>query len=287
MDKITPKEEKQLFFEDKAFRSVEHEGEFWYVVSDVVGFITDSKDVKQYIKRMRKRDEGLSHVWEEITLQLPIKTDGGTQRLTFSNKEGLFRIFQSITSPKLEPFKLWLAKVGSQRLDEINDPSLAVERLRAYYKDLGRSEDWINSRLESIKVRGLLTNEWKERGVKEGREYAILTAEISKATFGLLPSEHKALKTLKKENLRDHMTNLELIFTMLGEEVTRQTAQNEDAQGFEKNKEAAKKGGKAAGAARKAVEKNTGTKVVSSSNFKKEIEESKKQEPPKRLNDKS
>lgn len=275
MDKISPKDSKVLVFQDQEVRSVEHEGELWYVVLDIVQVATQSKDPKQYLKRMRQRDEGLSDVWDNITLQLPVKTKGGTQKLICSNREGIFRVLQSITSKKLEPFKLWLAKVGSERIDEIENPALAAERARQYYKALGYSEEWIATRLESIKVRGQLTDEWKDRGVKEGMEYSILTAEISKATFGLLPSQHKSLKGLKKENLRDHMTNLELIFTMLGEEVTRQTAQEEDAQGFDENKHAAQKGGKAAGDARKAVEKNTGQNVISSSNFKKQIEEAK------------
>lgn len=275
MDKLIPKDSKILLFEEQKLRSIEHEGELWYVVLDIVQVATQSKDAKQYIKRMRKRDEGLSEIWENITRSFPIKTEGGTQKLICANREGIFRILQSVTSKKLEPFKLWLAKVGSERIDEINNPALAAQRARQYYKALGYSDEWIATRLESIKVRGQLTDEWKERGVKEGIEYSILTAEISKATFGLLPSEHKNLKDLKKENLRDHMTNLELIFTMLGEEVTRQTAKNEDAQGFEKNKEVAKKGGKAAGKSLDALEKETGKKVISSSNFKNQIKQAK------------
>ncbi|WP_063833230.1 BRO family protein [Aureispira sp. CCB-QB1] len=275
MDKLTPKNQQIISFEDKEIRSIEHDGELWYVVVDVINVVTESKNPKGYLRDMRRRDEGLAEVWDNITLPLPIKTKGGTQKLTCSNREGIFRVLQSVTSKKLEPFKLWLAKVGSERIDEINNPALAAERARQYYQALGYSDEWIATRLESIKVRGQLTDEWKDRGVKEGVEYSILTAEISKATFGLLPSQHKSLKNLKKENLRDHMTNLELIFTMLGEEVTRQTAQDDDAQGFEENKEAAQKGGKAAGDARKVVEKNTGQKVISSSNFKKQIEEAK------------
>lgn len=282
MDKLIPKDSKILLFEEQKLRSIEHEGELWYVVLDIVQVATQSKDAKQYIKRMRKRDEGLSEIWENITRSFPIKTEGGTQKLICANREGIFRILQSVTSKKLEPFKLWLAKVGSERIDEINNPALAAQRARQYYKALGYSDEWIATRLESIKVRGQLTDEWKERGVKEGIEYSILTAEISKATFGLLPSEHKNLKNLKKENLRDHMTNLELIFTMLGEEVTRQTAKNEDAQGFDKNKEVAKKGGKAAGKSLDALEKETGKKVISSSNFKNQIKQAKTDKKLKR-----
>lgn len=275
MDKLTPKNQQIISFEDKEIRSVEHDGKMWYVAADIIGVITESKNPKGYLRDMRRRDEGLSEVWDNITLQLPIKTKGGTQKLTCSNREGIFRILQSVTSKKLEPFKLWLAKVGSERINEIEDPSLAAERARQYYKALGYTDEWIDTRLKSISMRGLLTDEWKDRGVKEGQEYSILTAEISKATFGLLPSQHKKIKDLKKENLRDHMTNLELIFTMLGEEVTRQTAQDEDARGFEENKEAAKKGGAAAGDSLKALEKKTGKKVVSGSNFKQQIEEAK------------
>ena len=187
----------------------------------------------------------------------------------------MFRIIQSIPSPKAEPFKQWLAKVGYERVQEIENPELAAQRAREYYKALGYDEKWIETRLQSIQVRGQLTDEWKGRDVKEGLEYAILTAEISRATFGLAPSEYKNLKGLKRENLRDHMTNLELIFTMLGEEQTRQEAIKDDAQGFEENQEAAIKGGTAAGDALEAFEKRTGDRVVSSQNFKQQVEDAK------------
>ena len=275
MSKLTPKEIRILSFEDKELRSIEHEGEMWYVVNDVVEAITESKDVKQYVKRMRSRDEELASVWDNITLALPFQTTGGVQNLVCSNQEGFFRIFQSIRSKRLEPFKLWLAQVGKERIEEIENPVLAIERARQYYKELGYDEEWINTRLKSIEIRELLTDEWKERGISEGLEYAILTAEIAKATFGLLPSEHKKLKGLKKENLRDHMNNLELIFTMLGEEVTRQNAQENDAQGFDENRKSAIEGGKAAGESRRALEKQTGNKVVSPVNFKAQIKQAK------------
>ena len=192
-----------------------------------------------------------------------------------ANTQGLFRIIQSIPSPKAEPFKQWLAKVGYERIQEMENPELAAERAREYYRALGYSEEWIERRMQSIAIRTQLTDEWRERGVQEGLEYAILTAEISKATFGLTPSEYKDHKGLKRENLRDHMTGLELIFTMLGEESTRIEAIKADAQGFGENKDAAQKGGKAAGKALDAYEVESGDKVVSAENFKAQIEAAK------------
>jgi hypothetical protein len=188
----------------------------------------------------------------------------------------MFRIIQSIPSPNAEPFKLWLAKVGYERVQEIENPELAAERARQYYRDLGYDEKWIETRIQTIAIRGQLTDEWKGRGVQEGMEYSILTAEISRATFGLVPSEYKEIKGLKRENLRDHMTNLELIFTQLGEESTRREAIKKDAQGFEENKGAAIEGGAAAGDALKAYEQRTGDKVVTRQNFKGQIAEAKK-----------
>ena len=178
----------------------------------------------------------------------------------------------SVPSPKVEPLKLWLAQVGKERIEEIENPELAVERARDIYKAKGYSDVWIERRLKSIEVRKELTDEWKGRGVKEGQEYAILTAEMAKATFGVTPSEHKKLKSLDKENLRDHMTNLELIFTMLGEDVTRRVAVTKDAIGFNENLDAAQKGGQAAGEARERVEAVSGEKVVSTDNFLAQIE---------------
>ena len=189
----------------------------------------------------------------------------------------MFRLIQSIPSPNAEPFKQWLAKVGYERVQEIENPELAAERARQYYKDLGYSDEWIATRLKSIEVRGQLTDEWKDRDVKAGLEYAILTAEISRATFGLKPSDYKKYKGLARENLRDHMTNLELIFTMLGEEQTKQEAIKDDAHGLEENKKAAIEGGSAAGDALGAFEKRTGQKVVSDKNFKDQIKAAKKQ----------
>ena len=277
---------KLVVFQEQEVRRTWHNEEWWFVVADVVQILTDSKNVNDYIKKMRKRDEELSKGWGEIVTPLSIETKGGKQKINCSNTEGVFRIVQSISSPKAEPFKKWLAKVGYERIQEIENPELAAERARQYYRELGYSDDWIAKRLQSVEIRGQLTDEWKERGVKEGLEYAILTAEISRATFGLAPSEYKQLKGLKRENLRDHMTNLELIFTMLGEETTKQKAVEKDAKGFNENKEVAIEGGKATGKALDAYEKETGKKVVSSDNFKQQIKEAKKQKRLEKKKDK-
>lgn len=267
---------KIIVFEEKQIRRTWHSEEWWYVVEDVVAMLTDSADPKQYIRRMRSRDAQLSKGWVQIVLTLTVETPGGFQKMNCASTEGLFRIIQSIPSPKAEPFKLWLAKVGYERVQEIENPELAAERARQYYRDLGYDDKWIETRLQTIAIRGQLTDEWKTRGVQEGMEYSILTAEISRATFGLVPSEYKNLKGLKRENLRDHMTNLELIFTMLGEEGTRQGAIKIDAQGFAENRESAIEGGTAAGDALKAYEQRTGDKVVTNQNFKQQIAAAKK-----------
>lgn len=277
---------KLIVFQEQEVRRTWHNEEWWFVVNDVVQILTDSKNVGDYIKKMRKRDEELSKGWGEIVTPLSIETKGGKQRMNCANTEGIFRIVQSIPSPKAEPFKKWLAKVGYERIQEIENPELAAERARQYYKDLGYSDTWIDTRLQAIVTRGELTDEWKAREVKEGLEYAILTAEISRATFGLAPKEYKQLKGLKRENLRDHMTRLELIFTMLGEEQTKQETIKDDAKGFEESRDAAIKGGTAAGKALDAFEKETGNKVVSSDNFKQQIKEAKKQKRLEKKKDK-
>lgn len=268
---------KLIVFESNAIRRVWHNEEWWFVIVDVVGALTDSKNPSGYLKDMRRRDEELSKGWGQIATPLAVETEGGKQRTNCANTEGIFRIIQSIPSKKAEPFKQWLAKVGYERIQEIENPALAAERSRQYYRDLGYTDEWIARRLQSTTVRGELTDEWKERGVEQGVEYSILTAEIAKATFGLKPSEHKEVKGLKRENLRDHMTNLELIFTMLGEESTKHEAIDNDAQGFAENRDAAIKGGTAAGKALDTYEKSTGKKVVSSDNFKEQVKEAKKQ----------
>lgn len=278
---------KLVIFQEKEIRRVWHNEEWWFVLEDIVLALTDSKDVKQYIRRMRSRDKELSKGWVQIVLPLPVETKGGVQKINCANTQGIFRIVQSITSPKAEPFKLWLAKVGYERIQEIENPELAAERARALYREKGYSDEWIEARLKSIEVRGKLTDEWKDRGVKEGIEYSILTAEISNATFGMKPSEYKEFKGLKRENLRDHMTDLELIFTMLGETTTRNEAKKSDAQGFDENKKAALKGGTAAGKALDAYEEETGSEVVTDKNFKHQITEAKKKRKLENKNKKS
>jgi len=260
-------------FEEKKVRSVynEQEAKWYFAVQDVVQILTDSSDVKQYIKKMLSRDEQLKSNWGTICTLVEMKAaDGKLRKIQAANTENVLRLIQSIPSPKAEPFKQWLAQVGAERIAEIEDPELAQARIRATYKAKGYSDAWIEKRIRGIQVRDELTNEWKHRGVKEGKEYSILTAEISKATFGIMPSEYKSLKGLTKpsENLRDHMTDLELIFTMLGEASTTEIAKNKNAQGFVENQKAAKAGGNVAGNARKELEKKSGTKIVSKQNFK-------------------
>lgn len=265
-------------FEDRKVRSVwvEAEQKWYFVVEDVVAILTESRDPKQYIKRLRQRDSELAKGWVQIVPSLPVDTPGGKQRMGCADAKGMLRIIQSIPSPKAEPFKLWLAQVGSERLDEINDPELAMQRTRDLYKAKGYPDDWIERRMRSIAIREELTDEWQKHGVKERVEYAILTAEISKAAFGLTPSEHKRVKGLKNQNLRDHMTDLELIFSMLGEASTSEIVKTQNPTGFIENKKAAIRGGKVAGDARKALELETGAKVVSSSNFLSEALKSKR-----------
>ncbi len=256
-------------FESNQIRSIwsESEHKWYFVVEDVVAILTDSKDPKQYIKRMRLRDEELAKGWVQFVPTLIVPTTGGNQKMGCADAKGLLRIIQSIPSPKAEPFKLWLAQVGSDRLDEIENPELATQRTRELYKLKGYSDDWIEKRMRSIAIREELTDEWKERGVKEQKEYAILTAEISKATFGLTPSEYKKVKGLKQENLRDHMTDLELIFSMLGEASTTEIVKIKNPMGFVENQKAAKLGGAVAGNARKELEQKTGKKVITEDNY--------------------
>ena len=224
----------------------------------MIAALSDSVDPQGYLKDMRRRDPELAKGWGQIATPLSIVTDGGPQRLNCANTEGLFRLIQSIPSPKAEPFKRWLAKVGYERIQEIEDPELATKRARALYVAKGYSADWIEKRIRSIAIRDELADEWKQRGVREQREYAILTAEISKATFGLTPSEYTKLKGLKRQNLRDHMTDLELIFSMLGEASTTEIARNRDVQGLVENRRAAHSGGTVAGNARRDLESKSG-----------------------------
>ena len=265
-------------FESKQIRSVwnEKEEKWYFSIQDVVEVLTDSSDSKQYLKRMLSRDQTLKINWGTIcTLVEMVAADGRKRKIQASDTQGLLRIIQSIPSPKAEPFKLWLAKVGAERIEEIENPELASQRTRGLYKLKGYPVDWIEKRMRSIAIREELTEEWKNRGVKEKIEYAILTAEISKATFGITPKEYKDVKGLKSQNLRDHMTDLELIFSMLGEASTKEIAVNTDTQGFHENKKAAKAGGKIAGDARKQLELKSGKKVVTSENY---LPENKNQE---------
>jgi hypothetical protein len=201
-----------------------------------------------------------------------VDTAGGRQKVQCWNTEGLFRLIQSIPSPKAEPFKLWLAKVGYERVQEIGDPELATQRTRALYKAKGYSGAWIKKRMRGIAIRDELTQEWKTRGVRQQPEYAILTAEISRAAFGLTPTEYRQLKGLKQENLRDHMSDLELVFSMLGEAATTEITRTKNAQGFGENKVTAQEGGKVAGNARRDLEKKSGRRIVSAENYLEEPE---------------
>jgi DNA-damage-inducible protein D len=265
---------KIAVFKGRKIRKVIYNDEWWFCVTDVVLVLTESENVKQYIKNLRSRDPILGSKWGSICTPLELVADDGKKRkMNCANTEGVFRIIQSIPSPKAEPFKKWLAKVGYERVQEIEDPELATKRARALYKAKGYSDDWIEKRLRGIAIREELTDEWKDRGAREEREYSILTAEISKATFGMTPSEYKEFKGLKRENLRDHFSDLELIFNMLGEASTTEITRNKDVKGYSKLKKAAQNGGEVAGKARLDLEQKSGRKVSSQQNFK-EISES-------------
>ena len=259
-------------FQEKKIRSVwnEEEQQWYFSVVDVVGVLTDSVNPTDYLKKMRKRDEELATYLGTICPQVEMVTDTGKKRKTLAaNVQALFRIIQSIPSPKAEPFKLWLAQVGYERVQEIENPELAQERMKELYEQKGYPKDWIDKRLRGIAIRQNLTDEWKERGITEKSDYAILTAEISRATFGLTPSDYKIYKglTKKNQNLRDHMSDLELIFTMLGERVTTEISQKEKPDTFTKSKQVAQRGGNVAGVAREQAEKELGRSVVSPENF--------------------
>ena len=257
-------------FESKQVRTTwsETEEKWYFSVQDVVEILTDTVDVKDYIKKMKKRDSELNSYWGTICPLVEMTaTDGKKRKIQAADLKGMFRIIQSIPSPKAEPFKRWLAQVGSERIEEIENPEIATQRTRELYKLKGYSDDWIEKRMRSIAIREELTDEWKNHGVKEKVEYAILTAEISKATFGLTPSEYKHVKGLKSQNLRDHFNDLELIFSMLGEASTTAIVRTQNPKGFVQNKQAARQGGEIAGDARKALELKTGEKVVSNDNY--------------------
>lgn len=257
-------------FQEKSIRRTWHNEEWWFSVADVCGILTESADPGAYWRKLKQR---LAAEGSEVVTNchgLKLVAPDGKQRITdCANTEGLFRIIQSIPSPRAEPFKRWLAQVGYERVKEIENPELASARARELYRAKGYPKDWIEKRLRSIAVRGELTDEWNDRGVQEGKEYAILTAEIARATFGVTPGEHgklKGLERVKGANLRDHMTDLELIFTMLGEASTTEIARRKDAQGFAQNKYAAQEGGTIAGDARQALEAKSGKPVLSRNN---------------------
>ena len=259
-------------FQDKKIRSAWNDAEeqWYFSVVDVVGALTDSINPTDYLKKMRKRDQELSIYLGTNCPQVAMLTDSGKYRKTLgAHLKAILRITQSIPSPKAEPFKQWLAQVGYDRIMEIENPELAQERMKTLYEQKGYPKDWIDKRLRGIAIRQNLTDEWKRRGITEERDYAILTAEISKATFGLTPSEYKEFKGLrqKNQNLRDHMDDLELIFTMLGERVTTEISQKEEPETFAKSKRIAKRGGNVAGVARRETEKELGRSVVNSNNF--------------------
>jgi DNA-damage-inducible protein D len=280
---MTKNKEKELeppskiaVFKGNEIRKTIYNNEWWFVINDIIATLTDSRDPAQYFKRLKQRDPELSDliikggVQFVPPLMLEIETTGGVQKMYCWNTEGIFRLIQSIPSPKAEPFKRWLAKVGYERIQEIEDPELAIKRTRTTYRIKGYSEEWIEKRVRGIDVRKKLTDEWKKRGVKGEDEYSILTSEISKAAFGMTPEEYKKHKGLdrRSENLRDHMTDLELIFSMLGEAATTEITQKKDVVGFEPAKKAASEGGAVAGNARQELEKRSGRKVVSAINYK-------------------
>jgi DNA-damage-inducible protein D len=254
-------------FKGKAIRRKWFNDEWWFVATDIVSVLADSKDPNSYLKDMRRRDEGFNEGWGQIATPLKIMTSGGEQSINCVSTKGAFRLIQSIPSKKAEPFKKWLAQVGYERVQEIENPELAQERMKKLYELKGYSKDWTDKRLRGIAIRQNLTEEWKNRGVQKEIEFAILTNEISKATFGKTVEEYKEFKKLKRENLRDHMDDLELIFTMLGEAATTRIAKTKEVQGLEENKIAAKQGGEVAGNARKELEEKTGESVLLEDNF--------------------
>lgn len=261
---------KIAIFNGKKIRKVFHNNEWYFSIIDIIEVLTESSNSRRYWSDLKSKllnNEGFSQLYEKIVQLKIIAPDGKMRETDTANTETILRIIQSIPSPKAEPFKKWLAKVGYERIQEIENPELAMKRSRSIYVAKGYPQEWIEKRMRGIAVREQLTNEWENRGIKGQKEYAILTAEISQATFGLKPSEHKKVKRLNKENLRDHMTDLELIFTMLGEASTTEITVQQNAQGFVENKEAAHAGGTIAGNARRELEKKSGRKVISTKNF--------------------
>jgi len=262
---------KVAVFRNKRIRKTIYNNEWWFSVVDVVQVLTDQPDdytARKYWNKLSQRLRAEGSELVTICHRLKLEAaDGKKYETDCANTEGIFRIIQSIPSPKAEPFKRWLARVGYERVQEIDDPELATKRTRALYKAKGYSDDWIEKRMRGIAIREELTDEWKKHGVRQNQEYEILTAEISKAAFGLTPSQYKKLKGLKRQNLRDHMTDLELIFSMLGEAATTQITRVEHPDGFTENRRVSRRGGNVAGVARKKLEQETGKKVVTGENY--------------------
>ena len=258
-----------VVFRGKEIRRTLHKSEWWFSIIDIIGVLVDSTIPRRYWSDLKRKllSEGYAELYDKIVQLKLLSSDGKTYSTDCANTETLFRVIQSIPSPKAEPFKRWLAKVGYERVQEIEDPELATKRTRAIYKAKGYSDDWIEKRMRGIAIREELTDEWKKRDVREKREFEILTAEIAKAAFGITPGKHKKVKGLKRENLRDHMNDLELIFSMLGEAATAEITRVDDAKGFHESKQSARKGGEVAGKARKDLEQKTGKKVVSKENY--------------------
>ena len=253
-----------VVFEDKKIRRIWHNDEWYFSVVDMIAILTDSPNPNNYWKVLKHRENQLVTICNQLKLQ---SSDGKYYNTDCATTENAFRLIQSIPSPKAEPFKRWLAKVGYDRVKEIQDPELAQKRMKEIYKAKGYSDNWIEKRVRGIAIRDELTDEWDNRGIQTKKEYSILTAEISKATFGMTPTEYKNYKKLNKENLRDHMTDLELIFTMLGEASTTKIARSKEAIGFIENKSAAKEGGTVAGIARKELENRIEDKISTSENY--------------------
>ena len=251
-------------FEGKEIRKIEHNGEWYFSVVDVIGVLTESVSAKHYWATLKKREIQLVTNCQQ--LKLPA-ADGKNYKTDCANTEGVFRILMSVPSPKAEPLKQWLASLGKQAIDETENPELLSERQAELYRAKGYPEEWVRRRMQTIETRQELTDEWKLRDVKDNQEYAILTATIAKGTFGMTPSEHSKLKGLERQNLRDHMTPLELIFTALSEEITKRVTVQSDAKGFNENYEAAQKGGQITGGLVAKAEKEIGEKVVSGDNF--------------------
>jgi DNA-damage-inducible protein D len=251
-------------FEGKEIRKIEHNGEWYFSVIDIIGILTDSPNPKNYWSVLKNREPQTLTVCKSFKM---LSADGAMRKTDCANTEGVFRILMSVPSPKAEPLKLWLASLGKQAIDETENPELLSERQAELYRAKGYPEEWVRRRMQTITTRQELTDEWKLRDVKDNQEYAILTATIAKGTFGMTPSEHSKLKGLERQNLRDHMTPLELIFTALSEEITKRVTVQSDAQGFNENYEAAQKGGQITGGLVAKAEKEIGEKVVSSDNF--------------------